>query len=603
MRKLQAILAALLVSMMPGLPAAEIDYAQDVEITGDPSPINLRTGSSLNQFGRGQTDSQIDNYLHQDEQINLTERSGQVRVLRTNQKAVVNDFVTAMIPLHNVNPRELRGLARTITRKEGGDADVLQDKESGINYLVVVCPEFQLPFITRTLQALDYSWVREFADGSYSVYYKGQHRNVRDIMNILQVYRSPDGVWEFDDSNNAVIFLDQPNVAGLFQWGTETVDIPPSQLTLDVAIYEVDTRNDLVLGVDWEGLRNGPSHELFEFIFWDFGGDAELGLFPGQPDIVSDHGRYRSYNAAATTAWLDFLQSKGMARLMTQATLSARSGSVAELAAVDRVLTFTSSSATPTDLTRPVPMRLSEVWDYYYGRGQVELSLDQLLAQDAASVIGDVNAFLANIVGVSAGARQATVDALLARSEEGTLTRDALSTIYVAPEVTLQVFRDRTVEYLKTGQVGVLLTIMPVVGLESAEVTLSIDVSDVADIAPNGMPMIQHRFFSSVVQLEDGKPLVLSGFTRKSDVKTKLGVPYLMDIPLLGYAFGREVRVKREREVVVVLTPRFELCPTDEPAPPAELVTALRLAKGEDVLDVPPTVFGFDQWLLDPARR
>ena len=250
MRKLQAILAALLVSMMPGLPAAEIDYAQDVEITGDPSPINLRTGSSLNQFGRGQTDSQIDNYLHQDEQINLTERSGQVRVLRTNQKAVVNDFVTAMIPLHNVNPRELRGLARTITRKEGGDADVLQDKESGINYLVVVCPEFQLPFITRTLQALDYSWVREFADGSYSVYYKGQHRNVRDIMNILQVYRSPDGVWEFDDSNNAVIFLDQPNVAGLFQWGTETVDIPPSQLTLDVEIYEVDTRNDLVLGVD-----------------------------------------------------------------------------------------------------------------------------------------------------------------------------------------------------------------------------------------------------------------------------------------------------------------------------------------------------------------
>jgi Flp pilus assembly secretin CpaC len=124
-------------------------------------------------------------------------------------------------------------------------------------------------------------------------------------------------------------------------------------------------------------------------------------------------------------------------------------------------------------------------------------------------------------------------------------------------------------------------------------------VSDLNDFTPDGLPVIEHRFFSSVVQLANGQPMLLSGIKRTADVKTVSGVPWLRDLPWAGYLFGREVTTKSEKELVVVLTPRFKLCPTDEPAPPASLIEGIKLVRGEDPLEVPDTDFGFDQWLLD----
>lgn len=101
------------------------DFAQDVDMTGNPSPVDRVTGSSVNQFSAGETNSRIDDYIYQNEQINLNKDAGVVKVLRTNQKSELNDFVTIIIPIKHAVVRELRGVARTICRKEGGDANIL----------------------------------------------------------------------------------------------------------------------------------------------------------------------------------------------------------------------------------------------------------------------------------------------------------------------------------------------------------------------------------------------------------------------------------------------------------------------------------------------
>lgn len=584
--------------------AYDNDYSQDVSHFSNPSPLDTLTGSSLNQFGAGETDSQIDNYLNQDEQINLTEDSGIVRVLRTNQKVGVNKFVTALIEVKNVNPRELRGMARTICRKEGGDADVLQDKKGGKNYLVVVCPEFQLKPLAQTIKKLDHAWVAEVNDGSWIYYYKPRHRSARDMMTTLQLYRSPDGTWTFDDANNALVFLDQPCIEGLFKWGTQTVDIPPNQLQMDVAIYEVDTRNDLLMGLDWESIKNGPDSRLWEFVSWDFGGDQALGLFPGQPNYFDDHGRYRGYDYIVTTAWVDFMQSKGLSRLLTKGTISATSGSVAELSAVDEILAFDSSfSSASDDLETPIPTRLDKIYDYYFKMGTVSPSLDVLTAQPPANVVAALGAFVANVLGGNGDLVAAVEADLNGEAADGVIDRDDIAETYVPIELTLQVFHDRTLNYTRSGRVGVLLSVAPVVGLESAQMAVSLDVSDVTDFTNSGSPVIEHRYFSSVLEVRDGVPIVLGGIKRTTSGTSASGIPYLRDIPYLGYAFGRETTVKREKDIVVIMTPQFRLCPSDEAAPTEEMETAVRLVRGEDVLDVPQTKFGFDQWMLDASTR
>jgi len=576
------------------------DYGQDVQTTSDPSPRDAVTGSSVNQFGAHQTNSQIDNYTYQDEQINLDRLSGTVKVLRTNQKSLVNRYVTALVPLKRVDPRELRGIARTICRKEGGDADVLQDKVSKQNYLVVVCPDFQLPYVMQTLQGIDQQWVKEFSDGSWYTYYKGQNRDVRNMMNILQFYRSPDASFDFDDANNAMVFFDQPNVEPLFRWGTQTVDIPPSQLLMDVAIYEVDASNNLALGLDFENWKNGPGRDLFELIAWNFNGGNPGALFPGSPGEIADWGHLRSYDVLLTTAFLDFMQTKGKARLVNKAIISAKSGTVGELAALDQVASFQSVAYTsPSDFT---PIRVVDILDYYNEIGLTAYSSADVAAMKPAEAIDTIDGILKNVVEVDSAARAEVVKDLKEKGADGQLSVADMQSVFVSSGITLKVFHDRTLRYLKSGQVGILLSILPYVALESAEVSLALDISAVNGFSPCGAPIIEHRYVSSDFEVKDGQPLVLAGFKRTADVHSANGIPFLRDIPWVGYLFGHETTTKVEKQMVVILTPRFKLCTTNEAAPPKEFQTAVALAGGKEEIPVPSSSFGFDQWLLDPEK-
>ena len=589
------------VSALNSAYAYENNYAQDVQTNSDPSPSNEVTGSSVNQYGAGQVDSQIDNYVYQDDQINLDRFSGTVRVLRTNQKALINKYVTALVPLKHVNPRELRGLARTICRKEGGDADVLQDKVTKQNYLVVVCPDFQVPFIMKTLTTIDEEWVKEVNDGSWAYYYKGQNRDVRKIMRTLQFYRTPDGVWEFDDPNNAVLFYDQPCIAKLFTKGTNEIDLPPSQLSLDVAIYEVDTQNDLVLGFDFESWKNGPGRNLFEIVSWNFNGDNPGSLFPGTaPGRSADWGSVHTYNVNLTTAYLDFLQVKGKARLMTRSTITAKSGTVGDLAAVDQIAAFQSETNTTPVL---LSYELGSVIAYYQGTGAFKTSMEELIKKPAVEVVATVSSFLKDVVQADAADISQISKALEEKGADGAISSKELSEIYIPVTLALKVFHDRTLRYTKSGQVGVILSMLPAVGLESAELALALDVSDVNGLTSTGTPIIEHRYISSNVEVKDGQPFVLGGMRRTTTVKSASGIPYLRDIPYIGgYIFGREVTTKSEKELVVILTPRFKLCQTAATAPPAEMVDVVSLVKDKKIPAFPKTRLGFDQWLLDSGK-
>lgn len=601
---LAILLAGLVMAAAPRLAQAyQYDYGQDVQFQGQPSPVDEVTGLSVDQYGAGQTNSQIDNYIYQNEQLNLSEDSGVVRVLRTNQKEQINKYVTAFIPLNAVTVRELRGLARTICRTEGGDADVINDKVRHRNGICVVCPPHLVGPLTQTLQALDKAWVKEYNDGSWFVYYKAKNRNIRSIVNTLMFYRTPDAAWEFDDANNAVAWYDQPCIEGLFNKGTKDIDIMPSQIMFDVGIYELDTQNDLVLGLDWESWKNGPGRDLFQFVAWDFWGKDKSSIFPGtMPFNGADWGTFRSYNFRLTTAYIDFLASKGKARLVTKSTITAKSGTVGEISAVDQVVAFQSNSTPATfDQTFEAPFRLSDVWDFYHKQGEAEPDIEDLVELTASQINAKVTDLfhdedIPNIEEVQ--------EQINHYGKDGKITRAELEAIHVPACVTLKLFRDRTLRYANDGQTGVLLTVFPVVGLESAEVAMALDVSDVTDYTPAGMPIIEHRYVSSQVEVKDGQPFILGGLNRSQTVKTGSGIPFLRDIPYAGYAFGREVTTKRQKEMVVLVTPRFHLCPLNDPNPPKELETVLKLANTpvadkEKLLSVPKDAFGFDQWVLD----
>lgn len=521
-------LAIVAVSVLAGRPAlgGGLDEAQDVTSrTGNPSPTAAA--------------SDVDRYTFQDEQINIDGgKDSTVKVLRVNQKNLVNDFVVAVYPIERASPREMRSLFRIVTGKEGGRAEIINDKVAGKAFLQVICPEFQLPYIEAAIKALDEPWLNEEIDGSKQFYYRARFRNVANLNTVASVPGGGDGdTTVVDTTSNAVFKRMEPYRAQQWLTAAEAADFFPPQLVLDASVYEVELTNDLKLGLDYVAWKCGPGRDLFDFVFWGLGSrqraeDVTSEFDPFVPartlivgtDTLKAHGRgfYAATNFLLTAEYMDFLVRKGRARLVTTGRLNVRHGTLGTLSVTDEVLHFV---VTPGED------------DLLDAHGNVEEDFEELL-----------------------GARCL---------EHGDVT------------------------------VGFTLSVTPYIGLETTELVYSLTASDIAGTTPAGTPIVRNNTVLGTVLLRDGTPICIGGLKRTEDVKSTAKIPVLGSIPVLGYLFGGEQDAKHQTELVVVLNPQVvqyseihkELAREEDRLVRAQILEAARLP----MLD---TVYGFDQWLL-----
>jgi hypothetical protein len=162
--------------------------------------VQARVGNPAPSVG----ESNINNYTYQDEQVNVNPNDGELRVLRTSQKNLVNDYTVVTIPLNHAAPRELRNVMRVVTNLEGGRAEAIRDKESGRNYLYFVAPKFMIPYLQDAVRALDVEYLAEYNDGAADLYLKVQHREAAVVDFMASNYAGTEGFSTVDTTNNAV---------------------------------------------------------------------------------------------------------------------------------------------------------------------------------------------------------------------------------------------------------------------------------------------------------------------------------------------------------------------------------------------------------------
>lgn len=547
MRKIYLILLLIIIGIGYNTAYAVVpDFASGVgNQNGDPSPSD--------------TVSKIDDYSYQEDQIQIAPNDGVVKVLRTNQKVNVNKFVTELLPLKNAKPRELRNPFRVITRKEGGNADVLQDKEKQEYFLQVVCPEFQLPYLREAAKELDQPWIKHSADGSGELYYQAKFRNITDVVGnlfardgVAQWYRGPEGYWAFDSLNNSVYFNDQPAVIGLFKKGLSEADIPPNQVQLEVAIYEINLSNDIKMGFDYVAWKNSAGQNLFEFIFGARHTFLGQSVYPPNANPTElDFFQYSGIHALLTAEYVDFLQSKGKAKIVTKGTVLTKSGRVGEIASVDDILNFNVTAAT-TGIPAPlIPSIDNDETTVFNGTGYRENT------------------------DVSVPANQ-------------------LNIFNTKPEAF-----PRTVTSRTSGRLGTFFFALPYIGLESMELFACVNVNSITGVNSSGLPVIATRYMDSKVRLKNGEPFVFAGLKKNTTVESTNKIPFFGSIPVLGWLFGNENNTNQETELIVVVTPKFINGAESDLAIPKEAKTIAAQAKGEAELPLPRTALGYDQWLLD----
>jgi type II secretory pathway component GspD/PulD (secretin) len=509
-----------------------------------------------------------------DEELRLNPDDGDVQIIRVNNKIHLNKYTPHLIPIENLSveqARELRETVRAVVKMEGGNAQIVLDKKSPKKerFVYVVCPPFQWPYVQQAVKALDKKWVNATDDGSTLFVWEGRYRDIRDIQALTSFY-SPNSFYEFHERDNVLTVVDFQALAGTAEKIARTVDIPVNEITVDAKFYEVTSNSDHKLGLDYITWKNGPGKDLFD-LGWSharsyYDVDNGSGSASVKTHSTSNH---HGYDAYATASFVDFLESKGKATLLANGTIKTVSSQMGSLKSLEPIAMIQASG-------KNVETKQNE-WDRF------------------------VN-----------------------------YTRDATK-----------------------GQVGVFLNILPFVGAGSTEMYVGASISNVIGKTPvpsaNGaatQPIISESSVVSQVRVRDGEKLVLAGLTRTEGIKQKQGAPWLGDLPVLGYVFGSETSVNRVRNVLVTLDvatvaglvdsnsgaplsledvakikgneklsdkERFNsMAPLSEKQLPnnavAKGVLDARAQVADQVaekapLDIPAVTFGFDQWLLDPAKK
>ncbi|MBU0687597.1 MAG: hypothetical protein KKB81_07115 [Candidatus Margulisbacteria bacterium] len=114
------------------------------------------------------------------------------------------------------------------------------------------------------------------------------------------------------------------------------------------------------------------------------------------------------------------------------------------------------------------------------------------------------------------------------------------------------------VEYIDA---GVKLKITPIV-LDAGYILVEIapEVSNVSEwrtTAAGEFPVISSRNVKTKVRVKDGETIVIGGLISKNDRETISKIPFLGDIPLIGWIFHNKRIQDEKSEIIFMITPRL----------------------------------------------
>jgi type II secretory pathway component GspD/PulD (secretin) len=131
-------------------------------------------------------------------------------------------------------------------------------------------------------------------------------------------------------------------------------------------------------------------------------------------------------------------------------------------------------------------------------------------------------------------------------------------------------FAQQLVQYRN---VGTTLTILPTINEEGyVNLTLTQVVSSATEETQFGAPIISTREANTQILARSGQTVVVGGLVDRQTEETRVGIPFLKDIPILGYLFGTRKEVVANSELFLFLTPYIVAGDEDE----AQLQEALQ---------------------------
>lgn len=419
-----------------------------------------------------------------------------------------------------------------------------------------------------------------------------------------------------DTKLNTLMFYASPNSEPQILKMLKEYDTPTSQALVNYTIYEIESENDGNLGVDFQAWKNGPGADLFA------AGSRYLNGWNLQTGNISNlvksaHTSYINFNPKWNSRYLDFLVSKSKAKVVTSGSLNIGNGTAASIESVTRMPVIVAGEETAggeTQIAKSYIATAVNPADTLSGLG-----VDQEKFQTVEWIPGNAAAQFTATRTVVNGKAYDTL-----RISSGHFTAggrnlgDTCAVFNAEPTVNgtaiawteaggYPIEKDKTRVTNSDTEYGFSLTMQPYIYNKATCLAIEMSNTNLIGFKSNGMPRTSKTELKTEVQLaNDGNVFYIGGLDKSAVVRSVSKVPFLGDIPFLGFLFSAENETLKKTQLVAVLT----VLPT---SPTAALPENYKQKAGEIDEKVKnfgvktkyydENDYGFDQFGLDPEKK
>ena len=419
-----------------------------------------------------------------------------------------------------------------------------------------------------------------------------------------------------DTKLNTLMFYASPNSEPQILKMLKEYDTPTSQALVNYTIYEIESENDGNLGVDFQAWKNGPGADLFA------AGSRYLNGWNLRTGNISNlvksaHVSYINFNPKWNSRYLDFLVSKGKAKVVTSGSLNIGNGTAASIESVTRMPVIVAGEETAggeTQIAKSYIATAVNPADTLSGLG-----VDQEKFQTVEWVPGNaaaqftatrtiVNGKAYDTLRISSGHFTAggrnLGDTCAVFNAEPTLNDTAIAWMEAGG---YPIEKDKTRVTNSDTEYGFSLTMQPYIYNKATCLALEMSNTNLIGFRSTGMPLTSKTELKTEVQLaNDGNVFYIGGLDKSAVVRSVSKVPFLGDIPFLGFLFSAENETLKKTQLAAVLT----VIPTSPTAALPENYKQAADKIGEKVKNFGVRTkyyeendYGFDQLGLDPEKK
>ena len=558
--------------------------------------------------------------------VNVKEDTDVVHIIKDNADP---DVVTKTYVLKHADPYEIRSYLREIVqtrRVDESDTGIQAIKyNDGTGIIMVSAEDYRFEDaengqgIDSIIEMLDKPGVAS-VPGTAVYVYQPKYRSAKELRKMLIAAgaNAADDVTEnvggsdlirCDEGMNLLVFnttqFSRKNIDSVLK----EYDRPYPEVRAKVTVYELYAENDGKLGLDFQAWKNNDGVDLFST-----GGRFMKNFTSDGSALVRKGGwsdtQYFNFNPKWNTKYVDFLTSKGKAKVLHSCELAVRNGVTAEIERTSQVF-----------LAHQEPIEAPEYVEEYIHLEDVTPGVDFTLSAVSKNglpiEISAAGTVTLDIVHLSSPTNT-VAERYDMRLKDGLFTTGGVVTGTKSSAKYAEVLDDNgdEIEYTSNNvpadkgnivttepsdEFGFKLTLTPSISDKATILNVNVSNSSLIGYTSEGNPRIQKgaELSSEFMIDNEGTQLFIGGIEKRDVVSVSGGVPILKDLPIIGWVFSTESESTKRSELLVVA----EVVPVrpEEAMPESASETAKKIESDLEGAGGWNT-WGYHQFLLDSDR-